>query len=247
MLKCPVSSLALPTPARALLKGMQQPNSNGSSSIQQALAMEALALATDSLGAQLPNLLKQAGGTDLKVTQVLMQVQQLQRPVLAADGSIQHNSTVQAAMAAAEASTSASSGFRIGSGLYDRTSNNSASSLKSDSSTGLAWLKPTAVASSNSKGGAESGLISADVAGDTLNSPLGSGSWNQAQQQTLPPGSLGALAAHARLISQASDSLAAAAAATAAANASNSQGGSRPVSGFMLGVVPPNGQAQEGR
>lgn len=244
MLKCPASSLALPTAARALLKGMQLPSSNGSSSIQQALAMEALALATDSLGAQLPTLLKQAGGTDLQVTQVLMQVQQLQRPVLAADGSIQHNSTVQAA-SAAEASTSASSSFKIGSGLYDRASNNSASSLKSDNSTGFSWLKLTAVASSNSQGGAEGGSTSAAVAGAPLDLPLGGGSWNQ--QQTLPPGSLGALAAHARLISQASDSLAAAAAATAAANPSSSQGGSRPVSGFMLEMVPPNGQAQEGR
>ena len=137
LLKCPISSLDLQATASLLLASWQQsssPTTDSSSgpntSKQQALALEALALATDGLGAQLPNVLKQAGGSDLVVTQVLMQVQQVQRPLLAADGSIRHNAAVQAAVAAADAAAaSGSSGFLIGTGLYDKASNSSSSSF----------------------------------------------------------------------------------------------------------------------
>lgn len=189
LIKGPISSLDLPAATRLLLACLPQHSSSSSdssprSSKQQALAMEAFALATDSVGAQLPNLLKQAGSSDLNVTQVLTQVQQLQRPVLAADGSLQHNSSVQAAIAAVEAAATTHSGSSLligAAGMYDRNSNISTSSFRSDSSMGGRPLSASSQASGQ-------------------------------QQQMLPPGSLGALAAHAQLISSAASSIAAAAA-----------------------------------
>lgn len=221
--------------------------------------MEALALLTDSLGAGLPNLLKQAGGTDLTVTLVLTQVQQLQRPLLGADGSsIQHTAAAQAAIAAAEATNSAlaSTSFRLGTGLYDRTSNSSVSSFRSDSSLGggaTGGLKSVCGLSSSSKGGASAGGGQLSTAVDALGRPLSgsnssgsNGSHEQQQQQMLPPGSLGALAAHARLLSNAA---AAASSSGGGGGVSSSSGGvsSRPVSGASLGQGRTSNHGQDGR
>jgi hypothetical protein len=68
---------------------------------QQALALEGLALATDALGPELPPLLRQAGATEVQIAHVLQHTAQLQRPLLQADGSVQHNSAVDLAAAAA--------------------------------------------------------------------------------------------------------------------------------------------------
>jgi hypothetical protein len=232
---------------RLMLKSMQRSSSDGdsSSSKQHALAMEAFALATDSLGAQLPNLMKQAGGTDLQVTQVLMQVQRLQRPQLGPGGmSIQHSSAAQAAIAAAEAAAPGGSSFKIGAGLYDRTINSShASSFNSESSFGLGSLNLGG--NSSSKGMNLENTATEALMRDSLNVPLGS-AWSQDQQhqQMLPPGSLGALAAHAQLLSSASSS---AAAAAAASHADSGAGGSRPVSGLASGRGQLNNPGQDGR
>lgn len=243
MLKGPISSVDLPAAASLLLRSMQRSISTSvTGNKQHALAMETFALATDNLGAQLPNLLKQAGGTDLQVTLVLTQVQQLQRPSLAADGSIQHNSAAQAAIAAADASIAGGSSFRIGAGLYDRANNSSSSSINSESSIsmGLGSLKFSSVGSSGSKGGAD-GVAGTSAAEDSL-----SGAWGgeKQHQQMLSPGSLGALAAHARLISNASNSMAAAAAGY---SNSSSAGGSRPASGINAGRGALSNAGQEGR
>jgi hypothetical protein len=232
---------------RLMLKCMQRSSSDGdsSSSKQHALSMEAFALATDSLGAQLPNLMKQAGGTDLQVTQVLMQVQRLQRPQLGPGGmSIQHSSSAQAAIAAAEAAAPGGSSFKIGAGLHDRTINSShASSFNSESSFGLGSLNLGAK-NNSSKGMTLGNAATEALMRDSVNGPLG-GAWSQDQQhqQMLPTGSLGALAAHAQLISSASSS--AAAAAAAASNADSGTGGSRPVSGLTSGRL--NNTGQDGR
>lgn len=231
MLKGAISSLDLPAAARLLLGCMQQSTASGSSQSsnkQHALALEALALVTDSLGAQLPQLLKQAGGSDLAVAQVLTQVQQQQRPLLAADGSIQHNSTVQAAIAAAEAALPGGSSFRLGSGMYDRTANSSTSSFRSDSSIG--GYRSTGLGTS--KGG--EGDAGAEV--DVFSRPFSS---SERHEQMLPPGSLGALAAHARLINSASSTIAAATASCG--GSSSNSGASRPASGLLSARTQVNG------
>jgi hypothetical protein len=241
MLKGHINSLNLPAAAGLMLKSMQRSiSTSANGSKQHTLAMEAFALATDGLGAQLPNLLKQAGGTDLQVTLVLTQVQQLQRPTLAADGSIQHNSVTQAAIAAADASLS--SGFRLGAGLYDRGNNSSSSSFNSESSMGLGSFKSPAPGNSSHRSLTEGSTAAdgADGLGDSLSAAWGS---EQQHQQMLPPGSLGALAAHARLLSNASNSLAAAAASCS----SGGSGGSRPASGVMSMRAQLNSSGQDGR
>jgi hypothetical protein len=240
MLKGHINSLNLPAAAGLMLKSMQRSiSTSANGSKQHTLAMEAFALATDGLGVQLPNLLKQAGGTDLQVTLVLTQVQQLQRPTLAADGSIQHNSVTQAAIAAADASLS--SGFRLGAGLYDRGNNSSSSSFNSESSMGLGSFKSPAPGNSSHRSLTEgTAADGADGLGDSLSAAWGS---EQQHQQMLPPGSLGALAAHARLLSNASNSLAAAAASCS----SGGSGGSRPASGVMSMRAQLNSSGQDGR
>jgi hypothetical protein len=242
MLKGPVNNLDLPAAASLMLKSMQRSiSTSATGSKQHTLAMEAFALATDSLGAQLPNLLKEAGGTDLQVTLVLTQVQQLQRPTLAADGSIQHNSTTQAAIAAADANASSGPSFRIGAGLYDTGNNSSSSSFNSESSMGLGSFKGPAPGGSSSHRSLTEGGTAADGLGDSLSAAWGS---EQQHQQMLPPGSLGALAAHARLISNASNSLAAAA---ASCSNGSSGGGSRPASGVTSARGQLGSSRQDGR
>jgi hypothetical protein len=200
---------------------------------QAGTAMECLALLADTLGPQLPALLKQAGATDLAVTQLLTQCRQLQRPSLAADGgAIQHNETVQAAIAAAEAAAAGRAGASSAGGnatSFRITSAGGASGRAGVSS-------PGAVADKLGLGGSRSS--------SKLHASDGGGSmWQQhhQHQQQLPPGSLGALAAHAQLLSSTASSIAQAAAATAALAASSSssssnQGGLglRPESGLAL-------------
>jgi hypothetical protein len=209
--------------ARLLLGAAQQQaatTTGSSSSKQHELAMEGFALLTDSLGAKLPALLKQAGASDLVVTQVLTQCRQLQRPLLAPDGSVQHNSAVLAAATAADAAvapiSSGGSSFRI-----------TAASAGGVDSTRIGG------------GGAQQKLISGNNSSSSklgMADSDGGSAWHQ--QQQLPPGSLGAFAAHAELLLSTTASIAAAATASRGGSTintgSSSNGlGSRPVSGSI--------------
>lgn len=189
---------------------------------QQALALEGLALATDALGPQLPQLLRQAGAAEVGITNILQKTGKLQRPTLLADGTVRHGAEVQAAAAVSRDGTTADGGvmdFTIkaygsnagASRKFEATGGNNTSDLSLSKFAALKLQSDDALASNNSSSpptSPKSKLIwTAPVGGGSLGRPAAAGQQDGAyhqqppqDEQLLPPASLSTLAAHAQLV-----------------------------------------------